>query len=68
YLGLVKRLLQVPETVSLAINSDSDTIPTALSEYVDLCLTSLDQTWTSRTVRFLVVPHLCAPVILGMPW
>ena len=25
-------------------------------------------TWSGRPVRAIVVPELCAPVILGLPW
>ncbi|KAJ7443071.1 hypothetical protein B0H11DRAFT_2251143 [Mycena galericulata] len=59
--------LHRPEPISLAMAADSDPI-THLKEYVKLKLLSVDQSWTSRTIRALVAPNLCSPVILGLPW
>ena len=39
-----------------------------LYKYVRLLLTSLDAIWTSKTVKALITPGLCMPVILGLPF
>jgi len=38
------------------------------SEYVKLQLHDLDSYWTSKSVRTIIVPGLCAPMILGLPF
>lgn len=38
------------------------------TEFVKLRLSSPCSTWFSKSVRAIVVPHLCAPVILGLPF
>ncbi|KAJ7182697.1 hypothetical protein C8R43DRAFT_869173, partial [Mycena crocata] len=66
-LGLRRRKLREPEPISLAM-SDESSEPQYLTEYVKLRLVSKDQAWVSNTVRFVVAPRLCAPLILGLPW
>ena len=39
-----------------------------LTEYVKLSITSIDNTWTSRTVYALIAPGLCMPIILRLPF
>ena len=65
-LGLKKHDLPEPELIDVAFNSQQR--KTKLYQYVKLSLTSLDSSWTSRTVRAVVTPGLCAPIILGLPW
>ncbi|KAJ7158997.1 hypothetical protein C8R43DRAFT_882239, partial [Mycena crocata] len=62
--------LREPEDVSLAFSPgpDSERSTTSLHEYVKLHPLSCDQSWTSHTVRALVAPNLCAPLILGLPF
>jgi hypothetical protein len=66
-LELRRRLLHIPETVDVAL-SDSSTSKRTLTEYIHLRCISTDSRWTSNTVRALIAPGLCAPVILGLPW
>ncbi len=37
-------------------------------EWVKLCLSNGDLSWSSLAVRAVVVPNLCSPVILGLPF
>jgi hypothetical protein len=39
-----------------------------LHHYVKFTITSLDNTWTSKTVHAIIAPGLCMPVILGLPF
>jgi hypothetical protein len=66
-LGLHRFLLHKPQTVNVAL-SDDRKVPRSLTEYVNLKCVSKDQSYTSTTVRALIAPGLCAPVILGLPW
>ncbi|KAJ7982891.1 hypothetical protein DFH06DRAFT_965678, partial [Mycena polygramma] len=65
-LGMRRFKLREPEPISLAISKHDDT--TYLTDYVKLRVLSCDQVWQSTTVRALVVPNLCSPIILGLPW
>ena len=65
-LGLKKHKLHKPEIVDVAFSNQKK--ETVLYYYVNLSLTSLDASWTSRSVKAIVTPDLCAPVILGLPW
>jgi hypothetical protein len=38
------------------------------SEHVKLQLHDLDSYWTSKSVHAMIVPGLCAPMILGLPF
>lgn len=67
-LQLRKFRLHVPETVSLALSGSSTPADTCLTHYVNLRTHSVDQTWTSTSVRALIAPGLCAPILLGLPW
>jgi len=66
HLGLKKYCLKTLELVDVAIRKEKK--KTELHYYVKLSLSSLDSTWTSRTVRAIIVPGLCLPIILGLPW
>jgi hypothetical protein len=66
-LDLRRCRLHVPETVDVAL-SDSSTSQRTFTEYVHLRCVSTDSRWTSNTVRALIAPGLCAPIILGLPW
>jgi hypothetical protein len=67
-LGLRRFTLHKPEIVSLALNESSTPSNASLTEYIKLHAYSHDQSWTAVTVRALIAPSLCAPVILGLPW
>lgn len=66
-LKLKKRRLHTPEPVDVALNNGLNS-RSELHEYVKLSLTSLDLLWTSKTVKALIAPNLCMPVILGLPF
>ena len=66
-LGLRKYQLHKPETDDVAFGNKKKQ-KTELYHYVKLSLTSLDSEWTSCTVRVLITPGLCAPIILSLPW
>jgi hypothetical protein len=64
-LGLPLYTLPTPETIDVAISSSSS-VPTLLTQYVKLKVTSLDGQWMSRTIFAVVAPGLCMPIILGL--
>ena len=66
-LNLKKPRLAVLETVDVAMQNGQNS-KSNLYEYVKLSLTSLDATWTSKTVKALIAPGLCMPVILRLPF
>ena len=59
--------LNKPEPVDVTLNNGQNT-HSELYKYVKLSVTSLDSTWTSKTVRALIAPGLCMPMILGLPF
>jgi len=63
-LGLRRCQLAKPLPLSLALSKDNF----LLSHYVKLSCTSLDQNYTSRTVRAIIAPNLCTPLLLGGPF
>ncbi|KAG2341963.1 hypothetical protein BDR05DRAFT_1029194, partial [Suillus weaverae] len=65
-LGLCRRQLRKPVPVSLTLSKDKESF--LLSQYVKLSCTSLDQVYTSRTVRAIITPNLCTPLLLGGPF
>ena len=67
-LGLRRRNLPSPETVELAMQSEKKKIRIELNEWVKLRLSDPSALWTSKSVRAIVAPGLCAPVILGLPF
>ena len=68
-LGLPVYQLDKPESIDVAIDSSNKAKkPQELSEYVLLAVSSLDHAFHAKTVRALVTPGLCMPVILGLPW
>ena len=64
-LGFKKYRLQKPELVDVTFNNQKS--KTKLYHYVKLSLTSLDCTWTSLSIKAIITPGLCAPIILGLP-
>ena len=68
-LGLPTHQLDQPECIDVAIDSSNKTKKAQeLSTYVLLTVSSLDQAFHAKPVRALVMPGLCMPVILGLPW
>ena len=68
-LGLALHQLKEPELVDVAIDSSNKKKePKQLTHYVRLCVSSLDNSFVSRTVYAIVAPGLCMPIILGLPW
>ncbi|KAG2737970.1 hypothetical protein P692DRAFT_20760211, partial [Suillus brevipes Sb2] len=65
-LGLRRRLLPKPVPVTLALSQDEQSF--LLSHFVKLSCTSLDGQYTSRTVRAVIAPNLCTPLLLGGPF
>jgi len=65
-LALKKYCLNKPEVVDVAFGNEKN--ETKLYFYIKLSVTSLDSTWTSRSVRAIVTPGLCMLIILGLPW
>ncbi|GLB45211.1 putative retrotransposable element tf2 155 kda protein type 1-like [Lyophyllum shimeji] len=73
HLGLRRFRLHEPLEIDLAMSPSNSSpasapAPTILSEYCKVSLTSLNQAWTSDTVRALIAPNLCASLILGLPF
>jgi len=58
--------LHKPELVDIAFSKEVN--KTELYNYVKLSLTSLDVVWTSKLVRSIIMPGLCMPIILSLPW
>ncbi|KAG2737911.1 hypothetical protein P692DRAFT_20638613, partial [Suillus brevipes Sb2] len=66
-LGLRRRKLQTPIPFNVALSGESkDSF--LLSEYVKLACISIDSRFTSRSVRAVVAPNLCTPLLLGGPF
>ena len=66
-LGLKKYRLHMPKLVDVAMNNNQNSC-SQLRGYVELSLVSLDAVWTSKTVKALITPGLCMPIILGLPF
>ncbi|KAJ7223019.1 hypothetical protein GGX14DRAFT_656874 [Mycena pura] len=69
--GLRKRHLRNPISFDIAVSAptaSNDSLPPTATEYVKLRLHSRDQSYTTKTVRAIVVSGLCAPIILGLPF
>ncbi|KAJ3878388.1 hypothetical protein F5051DRAFT_328055 [Lentinula edodes] len=66
-LGLKQRTLHRPQQMSVAMSEGSPKV----FEATHFCKVSLDDPsggWSSRMVRALVVPSLCYPMVLGIPF
>ncbi|KAJ3911442.1 hypothetical protein F5877DRAFT_12058, partial [Lentinula edodes] len=66
-LGLSQRPLHRPQQMSVAMSEGSPQIFEA-SHYCKLALEDPSGGWSSRTVRALIVPSLCYPMVLGIPF
>ena len=67
-LGLRTRELHKPVSIGTAFSSSSLPQKATVSRYVNLSLSSIDARFHSRTVRAIVAPSLCKPIILGVPF
>jgi hypothetical protein len=67
-LGLCCRPLRDPFSAALAMENDGKKIQIQFSDYVKLQLHDPSALWSSRTVRAIIAPGLCAPMILGLPF
>jgi hypothetical protein len=63
--GLKRRKLAVPMTVEMAMPKEGKKQTTELNEWVKLQLYNITGEWTSKSVRAVMAPSLCADVILG---
>lgn len=68
HLGLRRRTLLEPISISLAMDTTAAAAPTRLSHWVKLRPQSLDNSWTSCSIRAVIAPGLCYPLILGGPF
>ncbi|KAG1786930.1 uncharacterized protein HD556DRAFT_1247607, partial [Suillus plorans] len=66
-LGLRLRKLPKQLSISLAL-SKTQKQSFILSHFVKISCSSLDNAYTSRTVRAIVAPNLCTPLLLGGPF
>ncbi|KIK91635.1 hypothetical protein PAXRUDRAFT_13682 [Paxillus rubicundulus Ve08.2h10] len=66
-LGLCIRNLKKPLPVSVAMSGKRKQ-EFSLSQYVKLSCTSLDLRYRSRTIRAVIAPNLCSPLLLGGPF
>ncbi|KII87828.1 hypothetical protein PLICRDRAFT_73864, partial [Plicaturopsis crispa FD-325 SS-3] len=64
-LGLRRFRLPKPVEVGLAMGSGEVDQRFELQEWVRIQFSSPDHAWVSRSVRAIVAPGLCAPVIIG---
>ena len=67
-LGLRHRHLRDPFSTELAMENDKQKIEIQFSDYVKLQLHDPSTLWSSKTMRAIVAPGLCAPMILGLPF
>ena len=54
--------------VEMAMPEEGKKHVVRLNEWVKLSLYDVSGSWTSKTVRAIIAPSLCAPVILGLPF
>ncbi|KAJ3906212.1 hypothetical protein F5879DRAFT_1071548, partial [Lentinula edodes] len=68
-LGYPRLRLPQPEKVSAAFQGGGDTskVP-ALTEYINLKVSSTDGIFLSRSVPFIIAPGLCTQLLIGLPW
>ncbi|KAJ3845445.1 hypothetical protein F5878DRAFT_520064, partial [Lentinula raphanica] len=66
-LGLKRRTLPTPHRMSLAMSDGKPSVYTA-TEYCKVSLRDPSGYWKSKQVRALILPSLCYPMILGLPF
>ena len=67
-LALRRHKLPVPEVVEFAMEGAGKKVIVQLYEWVKLKVYDPSSWWTTRTVRAIIAPGLCSPVILGIPF
>jgi hypothetical protein len=67
-LGLRRRCLPKPEKVELAMSQGDVKVEVDLTEWVKLKLHDPSFFYSAWTVRAIIAPGLCSPVILGLPF
>ncbi|GBE81436.1 reverse transcriptase-RNase H-integrase [Sparassis crispa] len=67
-LALHRHRLPVTERVKLAMQSNGEHVVVELFEWVKLSLYDPSNFWSAKSVRAIIVPSLCCPVILGLPF
>ncbi|KAJ7056476.1 hypothetical protein C8F01DRAFT_1257743 [Mycena amicta] len=70
HVGLQKHRLHEPIPFNSAFTTadTSPSSPPCATEYVKLHLFSHDHTYSTKPVRAHIVPNLCAPILLGLPF
>ncbi|KAF5366991.1 hypothetical protein D9758_003943 [Tetrapyrgos nigripes] len=66
-LGLQHRKLHKPQPVT-SFDGSASSVSSTLTEYVRLPIEDSTGQWRSRPCNALIVPSLCSPLILGMPF
>jgi len=67
-LNLRRRKLHDPMAVEMAMPGEGKNRIIELKEWVKLAPYDVSGLWTSKTVRAVIAPSLCAPIILGLPF
>jgi hypothetical protein len=66
-LGLCRFCLHKPLLISVALNNSTSS-DSHLYEYVKIALFAPDSSYISRTIKAIVMPSLCVPLLLGLPF
>lgn len=66
-LGLHCFRLHNPVTISLAIDNGTPS-PATLDEYIKISPFAPDGQWSSNSVKAVIAPKLCVPLLLGIPF
>lgn len=66
-LGLRCFHMHKPLPISVALNN-SPTSESYLYEYVTIAPYSPDSAWTSQMLKAVIMPNLCVPLLLGLPF
>jgi len=67
-LCLRHKRLHEPYTAELAMEKNGQKVEVKFSEYVKLQLHDPSLYWSSKTIRAIIAPGLCSPMILGLPF
>ncbi|KIM86037.1 hypothetical protein PILCRDRAFT_5110 [Piloderma croceum F 1598] len=67
-LGLCLKRLRKPYIAELAMEKNGQKTEFEFSEYIKLQLHDLSSYWSSKTICAIVMPGLCSPMILGLPF
>lgn len=66
--GLCHKRLPEPYSAELAMENNGQKINIHFSKYVKIKLHDPSLYWSSKSVRTIIAPGLCAPMILGLPF